>query len=202
MKISNLTIIAGGLMLLAACAEEVPPVSVAQFMEKPRLLEAAMVRCSQNRAELKYDAECLNAREAVNRHASADEQGRRQRLDAQSDRKRQALRQNQEAAADARRRALEAQRQREEAEYLGLFEQLPADNGGQQNPAPSQQSSAQSGSTVPPTTVASPALANPAAAAPVETEAAITEVPVSEPAASDLQSIREELRRRREEPPQ
>ena len=125
MKTFNLTFLTAGTLFLSACAEPPPPVSVTQFMENPRLLEATMVRCGQNRAEMKYEVECVNARDAVNRLASADESSKRQHMEAQSERKRQALRRTQEAAAEARRRTLEAQRAREEAEYLGLFEQLP-----------------------------------------------------------------------------
>lgn len=85
-----------------------------------------MVRCGENRNESKYEAECVNAREAINRIATEEEKARRQGLEAQFERKRQSLRRTQEAAAEARRRAAEARRRREEAEYLGVFEELPA----------------------------------------------------------------------------
>lgn len=112
------------LVVLAACGEEPPPTSVTQFVEDPILLEATMVRCVDNRAEARYDPECLNAREAVNRIAAREEEARRAELEAQSERKRQAVRRAQEAAAEARRRALEEQRRREEAELLGPFAPL------------------------------------------------------------------------------
>jgi hypothetical protein len=104
--------------LLAACAQESPPPSVTAFMEDPILLDATMVRCTQNRAEKKYEPECVNAREAVDRLAVAAERSRRERLDAQFERKRQALRRAQEAAAEARRRVAEAEAERQRAEYL------------------------------------------------------------------------------------
>lgn len=113
--------------LLAACAEEPPPPSPNEFIENRILLEATMVRCSQNRAEARYDAECMNAREAVNRLAAAEEQAKRQDLEAQSERKRQALRRAQDAAAEARRRALVEEQRRRDAELLGEFEPLPSD---------------------------------------------------------------------------
>lgn len=113
--------------LLAACGEEPPPPSPNEFIENRILLEATMVRCSQNRAEARYDAECLNAREAVNRLAAAEEQAKRQDLETQSERKRQALRRAQEAAAEARRRALVEEQRRRDAELLGEFEPLPTD---------------------------------------------------------------------------
>lgn len=165
-----------GLFLLAACAEEQPPISVAEFMANPRLLEATTVRCARNRSETKYDAECLNARDAINRMEAASERARREQLDAQSDSKRQALRRTQEAAAEARRRRLEAQRLREEAEYLGLFEEVPAGTEAGQVTAPASDP-------------ALPANGEPARSidgdAPPQT-------------GTDLNAVREELRRRQD----
>lgn len=172
---------------MTACSEPPPPVSVAEFMENPRLLEATMVRCGQNRSEMKYEAECVNARDAVNRLERAEEQERKARLEAQSERKRQQLRATQEAAAAARRRAEEERRRREEAEYLGMFEESPA---GEVTTAP------QSGAATPPPADSPAGSVEPL---PEETAAA----PVAAPAdaqESDLASIREELRRRQEEP--
>jgi len=109
-------------VLMSACSEDPPPVSVTEFMENSRLLEATMVRCAENRSQTKYESECVNAREAVDRLATADEKRRRQELERQSERKREALRRTQEAAAAARRRAEEDDRRRQEAEYLGIFD--------------------------------------------------------------------------------
>ena len=122
MKTSRLKSSLAGLVLLTACAKEPPPISTAEMMENPRLLEATMVRCSQNRSETKYEVECVNARDAANRLEARRKELRRAELEAQSERKRQALRRTQEAAAEARRRAQEAERLREEAEYLGVTE--------------------------------------------------------------------------------
>jgi hypothetical protein len=122
MRILRLTTCPGILVMLFACSEEPPPVSVAEFMEQPRLLEATMVRCAQNRSESRYLVDCINARDAVNRIEAAQERTRRQDLESQSERKRQALRRTQQAAAEARRRTKEAQRLQEEQEYLGLFD--------------------------------------------------------------------------------
>ena len=113
------------LSALSACGKEPPPRSVAEFTEDPILLEATMVRCGHDRGLNRYDEECINAREAVGRLAAAEEQTRRQELEAQSEQKRQALRRAQQAAADARRRAQEAEQRRQEAEYFGEFEPLP-----------------------------------------------------------------------------
>lgn len=173
--------------------------SVIEFMEYPRVLEAAMVRCGQNRAETKYEAECVNAREAVNRLASAEQEEQRQRLEAQSQRKRQALRRTQEAAAEARRRAMETQRLREEAEYLGLFEVLPTDQTTGQNRPQAVQPQLQSQSQSPtPAPAGEPVVGNDPSQVPMPTEP----VPVTEDEnlQSDLASIREELQRRRNTP--
>jgi hypothetical protein len=120
----NRSIALAALLVLAACGEEPPPTSVLQFLENPILLEATMVRCTENRAEARYDPECLNAREAINSIAAREEQARRAEFEAQSERKRQALRRAQEAAAEARRRALEEEKRRKEAELLGPFAPL------------------------------------------------------------------------------
>lgn len=117
-----LTIAACGLVLLAGCGKEVPSRTTSDFMNDPILLEAAMVRCARDRSRTRYEKECVNAREAANRIAAAEQEARRKELDRQSERKRQALRQAQLAAAEARRQATEAQRLREEAEYAQQFE--------------------------------------------------------------------------------
>jgi hypothetical protein len=119
----RLSICLVGLGFLAGCSEEIPPVSVAEFIDNERLLESTMVRCAQDRTKSRYDVECINARDAANRLEVAQEKTRRQELESQSERKRKALRRTQEAVAEARRRSLEEQRRREEEEYLGIFGQ-------------------------------------------------------------------------------
>jgi hypothetical protein len=154
-------------------------------MDNPRLLEATMVRCGQNRTEMKYESECVNAREAVNRLERAAELERREQLEAQSERKRQALRRTQEAAAAARRRSEEERRRREEAEYLGLFDDADV------TAAPTT-----AGETGPAANIPTAGIEpEPPAPTPVEEP---VELPASEPpaATSDLGEVREELRRR------
>jgi hypothetical protein len=129
--IFRVTVLLGGLALAAGCVEPPPPRSVQEFLDSPLVLEAALVRCSRNRPETRYEAECVNAREANNIIAAREEAERRAEFEAQSERKRQALRRAQEAAAEARRRAAEAERRREEAAYLAQFGQLPPDSSEQ-----------------------------------------------------------------------
>jgi len=124
----HLTLIIGGIGLLAGCEEEQPPRSTMEFLDNPIMLEAAMVRCSQDRAATRYDAECVNARQAVSQIEAKEEVVRQAEFDARSKSKRQALRRTQEAAAQARRRAADAERLRIEAEYLAQFGVAPPIN--------------------------------------------------------------------------
>ena len=181
-----------GLLLLVACAEEPPPISVAEFLEKPRLLEATMVRCAQNRSETRYVADCVNARDAVNRLEARQEATQRAELEAQSERKRQALRRTQQAAAEARRRAVEERNLREQAAYLGVTDGevpagtvLPTDNKAAQDTPPVVGGNAPGVEISPPEPESEDML-----------EGTLPDVS----SGSDLESIREELKRRQEEP--
>ena len=185
MKTSSISISLYGLIFLAACAKEQPPISVAEFMENPRLLEATMVRCGQNRSQMKYEAECVNARDAVNRLEAREKKAKREELEAMSERKRQALRRTQRAAAEARRRAVENERDRESAEYLGVAE-------GQAG----TELTGEVGATIDPTAVAE-GNAPGVEISPPEPESIEDAARQMEPdAGSDLESIREELKRR------
>jgi hypothetical protein len=112
-------------LFVLACSEERPPRSVYSFIDNPQFLEAAVIRCSQNRTESRHDAECVNARQAVSIIEAREERARRDRLEAQSKAKRDALRRTQRAAAAARQQAAERERLREEAEYLAQFGVVP-----------------------------------------------------------------------------
>ncbi|MEM7432440.1 MAG: EexN family lipoprotein [Pseudomonadota bacterium] len=116
-----------GALVVAACSNEPEARSTEEFLENPQFLEAAMVRCAQNRSETRYETECMNARAASSIIAAREERERRDRLEAESANKRDALRRTQRAAEEARRRADEQRRLREEAEYLAQFGELPPD---------------------------------------------------------------------------
>lgn len=183
-----------GMALLAACAKEPPPVSVVEFMENPRLLEATMVRCGENRSEMKYEGDCVNAREAINRLEAREKAARRAELEAQSERKRQALRRTQQAAAEARRRAAEKRRLREQAELLGVTEGEVPDGAGLVNEMESAVDAPPAvGGNAPGVEISPPEPE-------VSDEFIIEEIPADPAAGSDLESIREELKRRQEEP--
>lgn len=106
---------------LGSCAKEPPPRSVGELIDNPMLLEAAMVRCAQDRARSRYEAECVNARQAALRIEAREAARSTAELEARSEAKRRALRQAQEAAAEARRRSREAEEQRKNEEYLTQF---------------------------------------------------------------------------------
>jgi hypothetical protein len=198
MNTLRLTILLLGCGLLAACDQEPPPRSVQEFVDNPLLLEAAVVRCAEDRAGSRYVAECVNAREAVSRVEAAEEAAGRQAREARSDEKRRALRRTQEAAAEARRRAAEAEKARREAEYLAQFGEVPAEPGVATQAddltgnAPTAVIPDSAAADISPDYRDSSAPAVDGGNAP----GAVTEA-VEQPA--DLDSIRDELRRRNEE---
>ena len=184
-----------GIGLLVGCSKEPPPRSVTEFVDNPMLLEAAMVRCSRDRAESRYEAECVNAREAVKRIAAKEEAERRAELEARSERKRQALRQTQQAAAEARRRAEEADRLRREAEYLAQFGVLPpAETGSDEDTA-----TGNAPGVVIPERAPDEVLLESGESLPRADGANAPGVAPGDPPATELESVREELRRRSEE---
>lgn len=182
--------------MLAGCAEEPPPRSVSEFVENPILLEAAMVRCAQDRSKTRYEPECVNARQAASRIQAKKEAEARAALEARSDSKRAALRRTQQAAAEARRRAAEARRLREEAEYLAQFGVLPP---GAETPKESLDEGNLPVAIVPEAEALPPATNDDKDPPLPEAEAAIPVDPATEPRPADLESIRDELRRRNEE---
>lgn len=187
------------LALTAGCIEEPPPRSVTEYMSNPIMLEAAVVRCAQNRAESKYDPECINAREAVKLIEAKEEANRRADLEAQSKRKRDALRRTQRAAAEARRRTAEARRTREEADYIAQFGETPPPQDGE-----SEQSGNVPMAVIP--EAVEPEFEDNAPVRefvdnlPVDgSNAPVIETEPEEETPRDLASIRDELQRRNEE---
>lgn len=188
-----------GLAFAVGCTEEPKPRTVNEFIDNPMMLEAAVVRCAQNRAQSRYDAECVNARQAVSILETREERARRDAFERESDRKRQALRRTQQAAAEARRRAAEAERLRKEAEYLAQFGELPPSS---EDGAPEDPSAANAPSAVIPEPADDQFETRTSRPPPIESAPPQSggNAPVAEqpPPASDLDAIREELRRRNE----
>ena len=112
-------------LFVVGCSQEQPARTVQEFLDNPQFLEAAVVRCSQNRSETRYITECVNARQAVSLIEAREERARRDKLEAQSESKRDALRRTQRAATEARRHAAEQEQLRREAEYLAQFGEVP-----------------------------------------------------------------------------
>ena len=187
MTTTRLIIVCGLIGLLAGCAEEPVPRTVDDFLANRILLEATMVRCGENRNESKYNVECVNAREAINRMAVEDEESRRANREAQFERKRRSLRRTQDAAAEARRRAVEQRRRREEAEYLGIYDENMPLVTNIEGAAPA---GSESGSNNPQATIEPPDIAPQSAG----------EAAQAEEVGQDLEAIREELKRRQEDP--
>jgi hypothetical protein len=189
-----LSIVLCGFALVTGCAEEPKPRSVTEFLENPIVLEAAVVRCAQNRTESRYDAECVNARQAISIIEAKEERARRDAFEAESDKKRRALRRTQQAAAEARRRATEAERLRKEAEYLAQFGELP--------PPPDGENTIDEAAANAPTMVIPEAggieLMPPPADSATASDGGNAPVATVEPV-SDLDAVREELRKRGEE---
>ncbi len=196
----HLTLIIGGIGLLVGCEAEQPPRSTMEFLDNPIMLEAAMVRCSQDRAATRYDAECVNARQAVQQIEVKEEALRQVEFDARSKRKRQALRRTQEAAALARRRAADAERLRIEAEYLAQFGVAPP---REEQTSEVQLDTGNAPLAIIPDTGQAVELSSGAGDVLPATDdgnaPGIVVEPEDEAPASDLESIRDELQRRNEE---
>ncbi len=195
------------------CTQEQPARSLQEFLDNPPFLEAAVVRCAQNRAETRYEAECVNARQAVSLIEAREERARRDRLEAQSERKRDALRRTQRAAAAARRHAAEQEQLRKEAEYLAQFGEFPTIKPESDN--------SDLEANVPGAIIPAPAQTDQfevevisADSPPVVFDELVREYDESAPASdggnapgvenhpeSDLDAVRDELRRRQEESP-
>ena len=183
-----------GFVLLGGCTEEPKPRSVQELLDNPIMLEATVVSCAQDRNETRYDAECMNARQAVTIIEAKEERAKRDAFEAESDRKRQALRRTQQAAAEARRRSEAAERMRKEAAYLAQFGELPPPEDGE---------TAVDDSALNAPVMVIPKAEEDAGPATEESQPPMDggNAPVAETEPpSDLSAIRDELRRRNEEP--
>ena len=178
MMIRYLVLLVIGTAIIAGCNRQPPPRSTNQFVDNPMLLEAAMVRCAQDREKSRYDVECVNARAASERIQAKEEAQSQAELEEQSMRKRNELRRTQAAVSEARRRALLNEEKRKEAEYLAQFGELP--------PADKVEEIDEAAGNLPGAVI-------PEADEPDQPEQA------AETVGSDLEAIREELQRRAEE---
>jgi hypothetical protein len=196
-KISSPLLLCSALFV-AGCSQEPPTRTVQELLDNPQFLEAVVVRCAQNRAETRYDAECVNARQAVSMVEAREERADRERLEAQSESKRDALRRTQQTAAAARRRSAEQEQLRKEAEYLAQFGELPPDKS---EPTQDPLKANVPGAVIPTNELAAPRsnesfdYQEPSQA----TDGGNAPVIENNEAETDLDAVREELRRRQEE---
>jgi hypothetical protein len=76
MRISTTSIVARGCLLaaiaaVAACSpRRIPPMTVTDLMEDRVMLDGVLMKCNQNKTKARTDADCLNARIAIERLAS------------------------------------------------------------------------------------------------------------------------------------
>jgi len=191
----HLTLMLCGFSMLTACSEEPKPRTVTEFVENPMLLEAAVIRCAQDRSKSRYVAECVNARQAVARVQAKEEAARKAALEAASENKRRALRRTQAAATEARRRAAEERRAREDAENFGQFGATPSTETGEGDALPE--------GNVPIAVVPSATddmnSASTYDESPPASEGGNAPIAEQSPPESDLESVRDELRRRNEQ---
>jgi len=193
---TQILLLLSGFALVAACSEKLPPRTVSEFLDDPMLLEAAVVRCSHNRDESRYDAECVNARQAVAIIEAKEERVRHKALEEQSTRKREALRRTQEAAAEARRRSAEQDRLRREAAYLAQFGEMPPPADGDTAVESGSDNAPEMDLPEPHTDEQGPPGAS--GSTPATDDGGNAPAVEAEPA-SDLNAIREELRQRNAE---
>ena len=178
MMIRYLALLVIGTAIIAGCNRQPPPRSTIQFIDNPMLLEAAMVRCAQDREQSRYDAECVNARAAAERIQAQEEARGQAELAKQSMRKRNELRRTQAAVSEARRRVLLDEERRKEAEYLAQFGELP--------PAATVDEIDETAGNLPVAVIP-------------EVDEPDQSAPAAETVGSDLEAIRKEMERRAEE---
>lgn len=80
-----------GALLVGACSSELPPRSTLHLMQDAAVLQGVLLRCNQLQGAALRDAECRNAREAVERLA-AEEDARKAADDEEFERAREARR--------------------------------------------------------------------------------------------------------------
>ena len=89
----------------AACSpRRIPPMTVTDLMEDRVVLDGVLMKCNQNPSKARTDADCLNARIAIDRLASRTDPAEEQKRTEEFERSREQLR----ATQDKLRREQEA----------------------------------------------------------------------------------------------
>jgi hypothetical protein len=146
MPVSIKSIVAFGslgavILITAACSpRRIPPMSVTELMEDRVTLDGVLMKCNQNTSKARTDADCLNARIAIDRLASQSEPAEEAKRTEEFERSREQLRLSQEK----QRQEKEAKNPKVDAYHLPL---MPVDPTP---PAPAPTQSQQSSDTSPP----------------------------------------------------
>ena len=102
MPVSIKSIVAFGclgavLLTTAACSpRRIPPMTVTELMEDRVTLDGVLMKCNQNASRARTDADCLNARIAIDRLASQSEPAEEAKRSEEFERSREQLRMAQE----------------------------------------------------------------------------------------------------------
>jgi hypothetical protein len=81
----------------AACSpRRIPPMTVTDLMEDRVVLDGVLMKCNQNPSKARTDADCLNARIAIDRLASRTDPAEEQKRTEEFERSREQLRSTQE----------------------------------------------------------------------------------------------------------
>jgi hypothetical protein len=107
--VARLAAVTAAVFVIVGCSRELPARSTTALMDDPAVLQAVLFRCNQLQGTALRDAECRNAREAVDRLAADDGSNEEARKEAQE------AAQFEKARA-ARRLRDEHERRRKEAE--------------------------------------------------------------------------------------
>ncbi|MGB6308308.1 MAG: EexN family lipoprotein [Steroidobacteraceae bacterium] len=128
-----------GAVVLAAAAcspRSIPPKSVTDLMEDRVTLDGVLMKCNQNESKARSDTECLNARVAIERLATQNEQEETAKRAAEFERSREQLRLSQEK----QRQEEEAKNPKVDAYHLPLVPVDPAPPAAAPAPAASNTS--------------------------------------------------------------
>jgi hypothetical protein len=103
---STKQVVAGAYLLAAllACVgcepKRIPPMTVADLMEDRVTLDGILMKCNQEPEKARNDADCLNARVAIERLAQDTDPNEAAKRNADFERRREQLRQAQERARE------------------------------------------------------------------------------------------------------
>ncbi len=123
MSVSIKSIIACGCLIAAAMStvacspRRIPPLSVSDLMDDRVVLDGVLMKCNKNPEKTRNDADCLNARIAIDRLASREEPAEEAKRAAEFEKNREQLR----ALQDKQRQEQEAKNPKVDAYHLPLI---------------------------------------------------------------------------------